>query len=348
MELLVVIAVIAILIALLLPAIQNAREAARRTSCRNNLRQIGLALHNYVDVNRHFPPAFCVTRQELQTGDGASWSVHARLLPYLEQAAAYERIDLDVDWHDQIDSGISYFRTPVFLCPSEPNDHYRLRDGRPYVSPVTYGFNRGTWRVYDPVRNRHGDGLFGVNSSHGFARIVDGSSNTLAAAEVRAYQSYVRNTADPGAAVPDQPNAFLGMAGDLKLGEDPNRNTGHTVWPDGRVHHTGITTTFTPNTRVVYQHAGREYDIDFTSRQEGKSSTQTTYAAVTSRSHHVGNVSSLLADGSVRTIASEIALPVWRAMGTVASGDSHQLLTGTEGPVPAQPSSSAAFSPDSW
>ena len=327
-ELLVVIGVIAVLVSLLLPAIQNAREAARRTSCRNNLRQIGLALHNYVDVNRCFPPAFCVSREELQTETGASWSVHARLLPYLEQAAAYEMIDLDVDWHDQVDTGISFLKLPVYLCPSEPADHHRTRDGRPYVSPVSYAFNMGTWRVFDPVRRQHGSGLFGVNSSLSFASIADGTSNTLAASEVRTYQSYIRNTDDPGTTVPDRADAFRGISGDLKLSLDPNRNTGHTVWPDGRVHHTGFTTTFTPNTRVLYLHEGYEYDIDYTSRQEGKSATQTTYAAVTSRSYHPGSVHSLLADGSVRTVASEIALPVWRAMGTVASGDQESLLTG--------------------
>lgn len=327
-ELLVVIAVIAVLLGLLLPAIQNAREAARRTSCRNNLRQIGLALHNYVDVNRLFPPAFCASREEIRMQSAASWSVHARLLPYLEQSAAYERIDLDVDWHDQVDTGVSYFKALVYLCPSDPNDRHRVRNGRPYVSPVTYGFNMGTWRIFDPVSRQHGRGIFGVNSSVSFAKIPDGASNTLAASEVRAYQSYIRNTSDPGSTVPATPQAFDGLTGDLKLGEEADLNTGHTVWPDGRVHHTGFTTTFTPNTFVPYQVDGRVYDIDFTSRQEGRSAVQTTYAAVTSRSHHTGTVTSLLADGSVRIVADEIGGAVWQAMGTVA-GDSKALLTGT-------------------
>src|SRR5512140_1930533 len=82
-ELLVVIAIIGVLVALLLPAVQQAREAARRVHCTNNLRQIGIGLHNYLDANKVFPPA-CVLRLN-QVGD--SYSVHARLLPYVEEAS---------------------------------------------------------------------------------------------------------------------------------------------------------------------------------------------------------------------------------------------------------------------
>src|ERR1700687_4100371 len=93
-ELLVVIAIIAVLISLLLPAVQQAREAARRTQCRNNLKQIGLALHNYLDANQVFPPSSCfsLTPSFPKTG---SWSIHARLLPFLEQSNAYQQARLD-------------------------------------------------------------------------------------------------------------------------------------------------------------------------------------------------------------------------------------------------------------
>lgn len=315
-ELLVVIAIIAILIALLLPAVQQAREAARRTSCRNNLKQIGIALHNYLDVNGACPPAFCTTPAKNAAGEGRSWSIHGRLMPYLDQANAYERIDLDVDWHLQVDTGITYFKNPTYQCPSDPNDRHRTQDGQPYVSPTTYGFNMGTWLVYDPASGLTGDGVFRVNGRTRPADVRDGTSNTLAVAEVKAYQSYIRNTDDPGPAVPNDPAFFQGFTGQVKLGPGGDDNTGHTVWPDGRVHHTGFTTVFTPNTVVPYVHDGVTYDVDYWSRQEGKTATERTYAAVTSRSYHTGVVNTLFMDGSVHGITESIDLGVWRALGT--------------------------------
>jgi prepilin-type processing-associated H-X9-DG protein len=124
----------------------------------------------------------------------------------------------------------------------------------------------------------------------------------------------LRNTNDPGATVPTTPADIAELSGQLK-------STGHTVWPDGRVHHSGVTTVFTPNTRVSYLSDGTEYDIDFNSQQEGKSATRITYAAVTSRSHHSGMVNVLLMDGSVRSIADGIDVTTWRALGTRRGGE---------------------------
>ena len=92
-ELLVVIAMIAILIALLLPAVQQAREAARRTQCKNNLKQIGLALHNYLDTHSVFPPSYCVGATT-----GGTWSIHARILPFMDQASAFASADLSLGY----------------------------------------------------------------------------------------------------------------------------------------------------------------------------------------------------------------------------------------------------------
>src|SRR5436853_47978 len=89
-ELLVVIAIIAVLVGLLLPAVQQARESARRTQCRNNLKQIGLALHNYLDANKVFPPAFC-----LGSGVGGTWSPMARILPFVDQGNLMARSNLN-------------------------------------------------------------------------------------------------------------------------------------------------------------------------------------------------------------------------------------------------------------
>lgn len=103
----------------------------------------------------------------------------------------------------------------------------------------------------------------------------------------------------------------------FKLGPNLNDNTGHTEWSDGRVHHSGFTTVFAPNTAVEYVHSdGRTYDIDYNSQQEGRSATQRTYAAVTARSYHVGIVHILLMDGSARSINNSVNLQIWRALGT--------------------------------
>ena len=168
--------------------------------------------------------------------------------------------------------------------------------------------------VYDPATETVGDGAFVVNRGTSTAEFRDGLSNTLAVAEVKAYQSYVRNTNDPGATVPTTPADLAGLSGQLK-------HTGHTVWPDGRVHHSGVTTVFTPNTRVSYLSGEAEYDIDFNSQQEGKSASRITYAAITSRSHHSGMVNVLVMDGSVRSMADGIEVTVWRAFGTRRGGE---------------------------
>ena len=308
-ELLVVIAIIAILIALLLPAVQQAREAARRSSCRNHLKQIALALHNYLDSNRVFPPSYCIVPGATLSRNNGSWSIHGRILPYLEQANAYRMVRLDIAWDAQISTGIPTLRIPVYLCPSDPNDRMRTKRGQPFVYPQTYGFNFGTWLVYDPAGGRTGDGAFFVNSSTRPAHFTDGTSNTLCAAEVKAFQTYIRNTADPGPAAPSSPSFVAGFSGQFK-------QTGHSEWCDGRVHHSGITTALTPNTFVPYTRGGTTFDVDFNSVQEGRSTNQPTYAAITSRSFHTGMVNGALMDGSVRSFNDSIDPKVWRALGT--------------------------------
>ena len=272
-ELLVVIAIIAILIALLLPAVQQVREAARRTSCRNNLKQVGIAVHNYLETHSVLPPSFCLRQGRVLQGSEGSWSVHGRLLPFLEGGNAFSKVRLDVDWHRQVASGIPSLRIHVYLCPSEVNDRVRVRNGAPYVHPITYGFNMGTWFIYDPQSGDTGPGAFIVNGDLTDADFPDGMSHTLCAAEVKAYTPYIRNTSDPGGLIPSSPGFAGGFTGQFKLGPNSDRNTGHTVWPDGRVHHAGMTTTFPPNTVVPYTKDSADYDIDFSSQQEGKSAT---------------------------------------------------------------------------
>ena len=212
-------------------------------------------------------------------------------------------------------------RIPVYLCASEVNDLVRLdtSTGDPKVYPQNYGFNFGTWLVYDPVSGRRGDGPFYVNSRVGFGEVRDGTSNTMCVAEVKAFTSYIRNTADPGPVPPANPTDLMGYSGQLKLGPGLHKNTGHTEWCDGRVHHSGFTTVYQPNTVVPYQHDGREYDIDFNSVQEGKRSDQATYAAITSRSYHAGGLVSVgMLDGSTMSVSDRIDIGVWRSLGTIA------------------------------
>ncbi len=317
-ELLVVIAIISILMGITIPAVQSMRASAKSLECRNNLRNIGLAVTSYYTTNRRLPPSFEVPEGTVVRG---SWSVHARIMPYSELTAAYRNIDFDTDWHDQVGTGIPALAVPLFNCPSEPNSQTRIRDGSLYVHGTNYGFNMGSWLIHDPATGQRGDGAFVVNEGRRLKDVTDGLSNTLAAADVKAYTSYIRNVDSIDTSFPSTPDHFLGTAGELKLGLSIDQNTGHTVWCDGRVHHTGFTTVFRPNTRVPYEVAGQTYDIDFTSQQEGRDLTRPTYAAVTSRSHHPGGVNTVNLDGAVRFVSDSISTSVWQALGSINGGE---------------------------
>ncbi len=315
-ELLVVIAIIGVLVSLLLPAVQAAREAARRMACSNNLRQIGIALHHYHDTYRVFPPAGLYRIGT--TSD--SFSVQARLLPFLEQENLQNLIDWGLPYGLQ--SQVAGTKVSTYICPSEINKQPRL-DPKPHDPNfqywvLNYGANMGVWMVFDPVRQLGGDGVIVPNQPTSMASVLDGTSNTVAFAEVKAWQAYLRDSgvpSGPGVAPPSSPGEVVLFGGSLKT------NSGHTEWVDSRVHQTGFTALFPPQTRVLFQSGGTVFDVDFNSSREGINPTQITYAAVTARSYHRQGVHALYTDGSVQFVSATIDIGTWRAMATRAGNE---------------------------
>jgi prepilin-type processing-associated H-X9-DG protein len=176
----------------------------------------------------------------------------------------------------------------------------------------------GTWFVFDPATNQGGNGMAQPNHPLSFRDCLDGTSNTLLFGEVKAWTPYLRDGGSPntpGVAIPATPAAVVALGGNFKS------NSGHTEWVDGRTHQAGFTTTFPPNTEVLYTNGGTEYDIDFTSKREGKAPAGITYAVVTSRSYHPGGAQACLVDGSVRFMPETIDLATWRSLGTREGGE---------------------------
>tara|TARA_R110000868_G_scaffold208062_1_gene457305 strand:- start:37608 stop:38450 length:843 start_codon:yes stop_codon:yes gene_type:complete len=181
-ELLVVIAIIAILIALLLPAVQQAREAARRSTCKNNLKQIGLALHNYHDTHRSFPP--CYVDQVVggvTSGNNLGWSMF--LLPYMDQATLYQKISetgaMNVFWTTLTpmtdSSGFAKVSLPVFNCPSDPSGGINTK--------ISGSYGKSNYKALRSVLTYYA----GTPTFHPEKRMLrdftDGASNTLIVGE---------------------------------------------------------------------------------------------------------------------------------------------------------------------
>jgi prepilin-type N-terminal cleavage/methylation domain-containing protein/prepilin-type processing-associated H-X9-DG protein len=213
-ELLVVIAIIAILIGLLLPAVQKVREASNRTRCQNNLKQIALGLHNYADVNKHFPAAY--------SGNGLSpgWGWSSKILPFLEQDNLYKQLGVDVVPFSTLTlagpTALMKTKLTVFRCPSDPapdlnmarpgtdigfGQFFALSNYRGIAGPTTFPFF---------YANTDMGGILFQNSAVRFEEITDGTSNTLVVGECK------YNPRD-AAATPPNPSACIwaGMTGQV-------------------------------------------------------------------------------------------------------------------------------------
>lgn len=198
-ELLVVIAIIAVLIALLLPAVQQARESARRTQCRNNLKQIGLAMHNYHDTFSMFSPLEVMLQEPngnlyCQPGGLQQWGTragawHIFLFPYIDQAGLYSNMNFETSIGGTANNQAAYrHRTGAYLCPSNPNNQYvQTIFGTP-SHIIHYGANIGTNYNNTTLEcTKSASGIFWHNSSVKMSDITDGSSNTALAAETLGY-----------------------------------------------------------------------------------------------------------------------------------------------------------------
>jgi len=338
-ELLVVIAIIGILVGLLLPAVQAAREAARRMQCSNNMKQMGLALHNYASAYKHFP-----ARKGGTMGAGMSnkgrLSGYIAMLPYIEQTAMYNNIQAggagQPPGGPQAWAGWTYWnRSPGMVrCPSDPSPIPNSRD-------CSYGFSIGDsiFRARDDGHQIRG--LFGNAVWRRFASITDGTSNTIAMSEllcsrgnssggaggatslakrIRHNTVYVKNVsglrASPAVCRTVSDGQFL-MAGRTYYGRRGIN------WTDGQPAYVAISTVAAPNSPAC---------------AEGGTNGDQQHMMLPPASKHTGGVNAVFADGSVHFISNSIdtgnlsagtngrltgrsPYGVWGALGTIAGGD---------------------------
>jgi prepilin-type N-terminal cleavage/methylation domain-containing protein/prepilin-type processing-associated H-X9-DG protein len=325
-ELLVVIAIIALLIALLLPAVQAAREAARRMQCLNNLKQLGLAMHNYETATNALPMSIAMSGAGNNVAYDTGWSGLARFLPFLEGNALFNAANLSVFKEDPPNSTIISLSVTAFLCPSEIRPQASAHDyGLSGVN--NYGLSQGDWFVWGGFNGPFNRSAFGPNRSRRLAEFTDGTCNTLIAAEVKAYQaaSNCRFITLPSVNNPNKiPSPYADpytVAPEYDDGTclTQNQFEFHTEWSDGHTHASGFTTAWTPNKQVIGHATYPGMDLDLNGMNEENGGP--TFAAINARSYHPGGVNALFGDGSAKFVKSSIDGMTWRALGTVAGGD---------------------------
>ncbi|MCU0704157.1 MAG: DUF1559 domain-containing protein [Fimbriiglobus sp.] len=310
-ELLVVIAIIAILIGLLLPAVQKVREAAARMQCSNNLKQFGLAMHSRHDALAALPPA----------RDGNNFSAHAYILPYMEQDNVFRQINFTVAYNNAANAGPMAVRIKSFVCPSDPNQSFPTA-----WAPTNYRVNQGSWILWGlPTATPPNAGLPGPNgpfflsSTTRLTDITDGTSNTAMVSEactgsfnagvVSPHNTFrLGQTTAIGPRYPNTADEAYAMCEALTPAQLPLVNGMADVgapWIYGYHSTTVYFHVGPPNSRSCMYPSGR--------------------IGTAARSMHTGGVNVCLADGSVRFVNNSIALPAWRALGSMNGGEVVQL-----------------------
>ncbi len=346
-ELLVVIAIIAVLIALLLPAVQAAREAARRTQCVNNMKQMGLAIHNYHSVNDVFPmgAGSGIYDASLVYNVKQNLSSHAAMLPFLEQTNVYNSLNFNIGCEDAsntlaylVNSTGTNSQIKAFVCPSDPNagvpDHNGTSNTNNYyacVGTTMYWSKIGTDAPYANLNvaniNMPSTGLFTYQQSYGLSSCVDGSSNTIAFAEAvvgnqnqKIGQRYSGLQSVGGIAsfetMDASANGGANALSALQVCQQAWSSRSGTVdvqrgenWAHGCMAMTMFNTIATPNYGGgSFTHCSR---IGSGARSDISNSD----------SYHPGGVNVTMADGSVRFVKNSVNPLTWYALGTKAGGE---------------------------
>jgi prepilin-type N-terminal cleavage/methylation domain-containing protein/prepilin-type processing-associated H-X9-DG protein len=328
-ELLVVIAIVAILIALLVPAVQKVRQAAARTQCQNNLKQIGLALHSYLNANKALPPVFPATPKPPFAGIVPdyfyTWSVLAQVNPYLEQTAIFNNMNLDEPLYSLPTLNVlpdNKFAVqqiiPIFLCPSDKMQPVGGGYGVPVFGPVNYAacVGSGTTAGGPPYGSPwDADGIFRAKVKCKIIEITDGFSNTVAFSESTLGDG-------PTMAVGPIPGKAESVYANVPSPLTPEacakanlwnvqQRRGY-LWATGEIRAASYNHFYPPNPP--------EYDCVANLSIPGPQ----LYTAVgfkAARSFHPGGVNALMADGAVRFIANSIQPNIWSALGTRAGGE---------------------------
>ena len=331
-ELLVVIAIIAILIGLLVPAVQKVREAAARAQCQNNLKQLGLAMHNYEGAHKRFPPAFSGNVSPAYAAQGYpayffSWSAVAYLNPYLEQTAIYNRMDLTQPTYTLPNYTISAANQfavvqiiPLFLCPSDQMRPVSSAYGVTSMGPTNYAVNVGTGTTnggmpYGSLWNT--DGMFRAQTGTRIAEVTDGMSNTAMMSESLLGDGPENATG----AMPGNPQlvyAYVSFGTPLT----PANCSGATnwnlsnrrgfMWASGEMRCGSYNHFLLPNSPTC--------DCITNDTNPGPG-IYTSVGFRAARSNHTGGVNVLLGDGSVRFIVNGIQQTSWWALATRNRGD---------------------------